>query len=363
MTRWLKGSTEPIGFHHPKPPDPAATNKRKKKPLFFTQPTNTKTWTPGIVMKPDNTKKNKEISIFFYVACFLVIFSSPVFAQYVRHEYESATKLELNTDFTAPAKLEDQDVEVGYLSTGLRLIFPEFELGYQYTDYSWERPEVLSSGNEIDDPFEQLHRTWFIYRRFHMVDTSWGYRFGLGGYSGFEKEITDSFGGIAFAGMVYRTPIRDLQFVAGAGVNLHSVETTIYPLLGMEWNARNQSLYSAKISFPLVRGYPQTSSYPEARFSIHFSPSLALSAGLKVNEGMYRLENDSPLRKKGYLQTEHASGNIFLTFTPDPFLHLEAGGGWVFKGKYIVYDEEGDNETEYETDGSLKAMLNIRFVF
>jgi len=214
------------------------------------------------------------------------------------------------------------------------------------------RQTFLPFGNGKDDPWEEMHSVSLGYDHSNMFDHNWGYFFNIGGASEFEKEMEDSFSAMGLGGLICNIPEWRMTFRLGGGTFYNPVETNTVPIIGIDWNSRAES----GLSFSL--GVPTT------QIAYRFSPKTDLSIGIGFGEhGMYRLADDSTVKKKGYLETEGMGGILTFTFAPIEGCTVTLGGVANFDREYTIYDKDGDNGRSYELDDAAGGFASIGFEF
>ncbi len=287
------------------------------------------------------------ITIIFFITV-LILCGQTCHAQ---SQHEDMGSIEFETSYVGPTNFEDRNGEVGGCSASVAISLSKVNFGYQYISFAWDQVNDLPFGNEKDDPWEHFHSTSIGYEHSEMVNRRWGYFAGINVSSQFEKEMSGSFGAAGFGGMVFNIPESNLILRSGGVLSYNEVETTLMPLVGLEWNPQAKSGFSASLGVPVTR------------VSYHYGPIASVSLGLTMDGGVYRLADDSTVEKEGYLEMESFAALLALEFVPVEKCWVQIGGLYFFNRDFTLYNKDGDNERTYGLDDALGVFLEIGLDF
>lgn len=271
-------------------------------------------------------------------------------------EHESFGEIEFNSAFVDTAEFLDKNdkslnAEVETWSADTEISLSKLKIGYKYTSYQWSQPDRLPFGSGKDGPWTELHDISAGFHHSGMFNPEWGYFFGAGASSQFEKEISASYSGSGFAGLFYNVPEWRLCIRVGGGASVNEVESEVMAMGGIEWNG------FAETGLSIALGIPDT------HIAYRFTPESRIRLGLTMNKGLYRLADDSPVEKEGYLETERFGGFLEYELKPADFCKLSLGGAFFFDREYRLYDKDGNDERVYDLDDAGGGFASISFMF
>lgn len=270
-------------------------------------------------------------------------------------EYDPTGDIQLSASYTSAANFQkngkDLECEVKVLSSSAAISIMDFNITYTNDSYSWDKLNGMPFGNKTKDPWKNLHSISAGYNRSDMLNDQWGYFWGANVSSEFEKEMSDSYSGVGYAGFIYDMPKMNLVFRFGGGASYNEIETTAMPVIGIDWNSNAPVGLSASIGMP------------ETKISYRFDPQNALVLSLTGESGVFRLADDSTAASKGYFESESYGGMLAYIFQPTKRCQVTAGATYYLDRQYNIYDRNGENKKEYDLDNAVGGFVSASFQF
>ena len=296
--------------------------------------------------------KIKSVPLAGFVFIAFLLTAGTGFCRNEQLSYASYGGIEAGVTMVKSANVDGTDGETninGYYAT---VKLSKLAFGYRYAGYEWENTDELPFGNGRDDPWKQLHKIFVSTGHDVMLGEYVGFFFNLRGFAQFEEETDDSFGGTGFAGLVLNLPEGQLRFRLGAEGVYHDIETSVHPYGSIDWNV------DAPVGPSLSLGWP------ESAFRYRFDEYTEIELGCDaIFKDYYRLADQSPVKKQGYLEIKEYDAAIAFKFFPIEFLELKAGVNYKFEREYTIYDSDGENEKDYETDNAWGGFLAVTLQF
>jgi len=270
-------------------------------------------------------------------------------------ESEEIASIEMSASYTGASSFDNNGKDLGgeveIFSASAAISVMDFNITYKNDSYSWDKLKAVPFGNKKDEPWENLHSISMGYNRSGMLNQRWGYFAGANISSEFEKEISDSYSGVGYAGFTYDMPERNLVFRFGGGASYNEIETTGLPVIGIDWNSRAPVGLSASIGMP------------ETKIAYRFDPQNALVLSLTGEGGVFRLADDSTVESKGYFESESLGGMVTYIFQPVKHCQITVGATYYLDRQYNIYDENGENKKEYDLDNAAGGFVSASFLF
>lgn len=264
-------------------------------------------------------------------------------------------EVELSTTYTGSANFKgngnDLNGEVEIFSASAAISIMDFNITYKNDSYSWNKLQGLPFGNRKDDPWENLHSISAGYNHADMFNQRWGYLAGVNIYSEFEKEMSGSYSGIGYGGVIYKMAEQNLVLRVGVGVGYNEVETTGIPMIGIDWNSEAAEGFSVSVGLP------------ETRVAYKFNQQNTLYTGLTCEDGIFRLADDSKVSQEGYFEQESYGGMVGYIFQPSEQCSITVGATYYFDRQYNIYDKNGENKKEYDLDNAAGGFITASFTF
>ncbi|THB65153.1 MAG: hypothetical protein D6E12_13230 [Desulfovibrio sp.] len=223
------------------------------------------------------------------------------------------------------------------------------ELSYTLDSVSWNNPGDLPFGNG-DDPWNTLH-AWDLGLNYtHNIDDAWSLIFGVSGSSAYEIETANSFGISGHAGVSY---VLDGEwiFVAGVSVSHDALGTDVMPFGMITWMS------------PDMPGLVAVVGLPETSLTVPLTETISIKGYGELGGSTHRLSDDSSVAAKGYVSQMHLDTGIDLIWEPLDNLAVTLGGAYRPWGKMELYDSDGDDINDYNTEGGWGGKLGVEISF
>ena len=201
-------------------------------------------------------------------------------------------------------------------------------LAYEAVNYFWENTGRLPYGDKASAPWEVLHHVGIDLGYHGGISGPWGYFAGVSGGLSFEREINDAQNLAAYGGLTYA--FND-EWVAslGAGVSYTYVETTFFPAAGLTYASKSVKGLNAELRFPF------------ASASYAFNEYLGVRLFGNYDYGLYKLRDDSPVSRGGFLENKGYKTGAYLDITPMKNAQFSIGCEYNFAGEQALYRSSG----------------------
>lgn len=263
-------------------------------------------------------------------------------------------KVTVEATGVADADFEDDKGSASVVTSAIDVDWLFFSLGYELRSYNFDNTAQLPFGAGSDDPWDELHRIRFGARYFDdLTDTvgeGWGYQVGASLTSSFEKEMDDSYGGSLRLIGTYDVN-DDVTVGLGVGLFANALDVRVLPLPYVGYRRFAESGVYARIGLPTEVGY----RFEEA--------PLTLRAELSRDSRLYRLADDNPSVREGYLQTSHFQLLVAADWEPIDDLTLTAGPVVQFARDVEVRDDDGDERHDSDQDAAFGAHAKLKYRF
>lgn len=262
----------------------------------------------------------------------------------------------LQITFGAVARSDAADKDAAYTlgCSALKINAGPANGSFKLLRFSWERPEDYIIDTRGRDPWDNLYEVSLGATHNAMITARTGYALMLGATSAYEKQASDSF---SFYGGGYSmfavSPIWTIA--AGALYSKHQkVETDfeIIPVASVSWNAGTSS------------GPSFTIGLPKTELTWHFSKTTTLTIDTSGFEGgIYRLGDNSPVRKKGYVEFSGTTCSLRIDTLIADRIGLTAGISQALSRKHKLFDHEGKNEIKYDVGKKPGVFVSMAMSF
>ena len=268
-------------------------------------------------------------------------------------EYKShGLRLEAGTEVLLNSEIGDHGAEGSEITSRIAASWRgpiSVGIEYERSDVTWNGVGRLPFGDGRSNPWETLNSIRLSVGKDGMVSGKWGYFAGMGLTCGYERDLDDSLSTVAFMGVAYAVSSR-LVFRLGPAVWWSPVEVMVFPVVGIHYEPDGLNL-SMDLGFP--------------RTSVAWSPydwmSLALYA--RVQEGLYRLADDSSVARAGYVQRMSLRTGVDLDFTLTRHVSLSLGLVYEPWGSLTLYDNHGEEWDDWEAMGGLGGRVGLDVSF
>jgi hypothetical protein len=220
--------------------------------------------------------------------------------------------------------------------------------------YSWDKPELFPGNGTNRDPWERLNEITVMLTGGGAITDRLQYSL-LGGItSGYEEEMDDSYCYFAGGYGIY-TLTPDWDIMAGAIYSRYQKVDTdldVIPVVGVSWNATTTNGLSISLGVPTTE------------ISWHFNEKTSLSLDMSSFEGgVYRLADDNPIRKKGYVEFESSTYSLRLDTMLGSRIQLSSALFQSVARDIRLYDAEGKNRVTHEVDNNVGIMTSVSVAF
>lgn len=261
--------------------------------------------------------------------------------------------ISLSTSYVGEADVEDDEGKYSVFSATIAARYSFLSAEYKLSNYSWDDeddlPFLTGTGN---DAWDTLHSLWLGAQHGDHISGNWSYFVRGGVSSAFEEEMEDSFGAVALGGAAY-----DLgsgwEVQAGVGGKVHPVKNTLFPVLGVSWEGKSAG--GQKRFFSL--------KYPKAEAGYGFSEEWLLRAAIGTEGDTYRLADDSDVSEEGYADISEWNAGLYVDWTPATNLMFTLGAEYRFAREITIYDDDGDELDEYDSDAAPAVTLSVGYSF
>jgi len=142
-----------------------------------------------------------------------------------------------------------------------------------------------------------------------------------------------------------------MTLYGGLGILYHTVDTDIYPVLGVGWNMESKI------------GFSGSAGFPETMIRYGFNARTALKADFQYDIRYYQLAEDNNLTSKGYLKTEDLIPSLLVEYNPIEKLILEFGVRYHLERNYTIFDNKENELRSDDLSDSLSFLLKVEYQF
>ncbi len=281
--------------------------------------------------------------------CSLLAMSSAAFAE-GPGMYNQGLKLKTVLEHTAESGFKDHETEVSRTMYGVQAEYSFFTLGYDYSSYSWDDPGNAGITENGDTPWDGLNNLYLSADVVFPLRDQWSLNAAAGLSSSFEKEISRSFG--ASARIIFFRAF-DNGWTAGIGAvgGYHPVRSIFIPAIALAYAAPAGEGWSARIGVPATM------------VSYGFDKDFALQAGVNYSSRIYRLENKSPVSKKGYFRERSIRLGVQAEWSPVQNMFVQAGPYYMVARKWQIFDRRENrlNSMDLKNTPGVEVSLAWRF--
>jgi len=252
------------------------------------------------------------------------------------------------------SELEEGGASYAISSVALELQHRHWSLAVERQYFAWRHADAFPEETGGRTPWEFLNRIQLGFAHQHVHSERWMSEIMVGGATGFEDEVSDSFSGYAGGYGLYRIHPR-LRLLLGLFYSRHrkvETDTDFVPLLGLIWSSGAPCGFSAQL------GFPET----QACWSFNGKTRLVLELSA-LEGGVTRLANDSPVRERGYVEFVSAAVALRLETRLGENLDVAVGVGHSVQRELKIYDADGNNRRSVDIERGPSIELAIRKPF
>ena len=220
------------------------------------------------------------------------------------------------------------------------------EMGYAGSHFDFSKVGHLPFGGR--KPFDDLHR---LDAGLTVKGGLWGDVggfVGLRGSLGWERDPGDGSEGAALAGVVVPLGSR-WAMTLGGGASVSKVDVQPIPIVGFRYESGGR--FSADLGLPRTeivwRGGPWW--------------GLRLTGG--IDGGYYKLANDNPVARGGYVSMLSPQAGLWFDLHPAEGLSASVGALYALPGTMTFYRESGSRIKRFDVDGAPGGGLRLRYEF
>ncbi len=256
----------------------------------------------------------------------------------------------VRAEAVAGADVDDGEGSMAVTGTRASLGTSWGGLDYAVARYHWDDASRLPLGNGNDDPWDTLHSLRLDLRHRAMVNDDWGYFVGGGVSAGWEEEMDDA-GALHLRAGLLRVLRPGLTLSLGLGGAVHKTGLRAMPLAALAWGAEEEPGFSAVVGLP------------ETWLRYRFDAAWLVRLGARMEGGLYRLADDSPVVSSGYVRQSGVAAAFVADWSPLENLTLSFGPEWHFARELTLYNEDGDEQDSYDGDAAPGFGLGLRYAF
>ena len=296
------------------------------------------------------------VSLTLLLATLVFVLSLRANAQTLGTMAGTAQSLKIKTTgrMVAPRDVGNNGASVTTTSAEVEAVYEldkvSLTLTYDVTGYSWDKVGRLPFGDGRSAPWSTLQRIGLDIGYHGSIYRRWGYF--IGGYGGFsfEQEINDAGNLAGYGGLTYALN-DEWHLSLGAGVKYHRVETFPFPVVGINYISNSVKGLTAEIRFP----------YSSASYK--FNEVIGVRVFGNYDYGMYKLRDDSPAERGGFLETRGYRAGAYVDIWPLKNARLSLGCEYNFAGDYTLYRSSGSRIKRYDRDGGPGGRLQFKMSF
>jgi hypothetical protein len=243
----------------------------------------------------------------------------------------------------------DDGGSVSVTETGASLRYRWFGIDYLNRSYDWSDTSDLPFGHG-SDPWEQLH---LLRLRAEISDQlgigGLGWFAGAGLTAGWEEEMDDAWGVSGTAGLTWA--VGGVRLRGGVGVSAHPIGVRAMPVAAADWGNQRDIGFSATLGIP------------ETMLRYRTSDVFSFRLGGRMDGGTYRLADDSPVEREGYMKTSSLILGGYIDVTPLDDLTLTLGAEYLTRREMTVYNSDGEEKDSYDVDDAPALFLRLHYGF
>ncbi|WP_461209970.1 hypothetical protein [Desulfocurvus sp. DL9XJH121] len=261
-----------------------------------------------------------------------------------------AVRLEARAGVAAPADFDDRDGGVSVARAGVSAFVDRFRLDYDLRTYHWDDGGELPLGGGSDEPWDSLHSLALSAQGGGHLGGAWGWFWTARGGAAWEEEMDDAFSAAAGGGVSYALG-RDLSLRAGGVLALGPLGWKALPLASLAWREGAEQGFSAGLGLP------------GSHVTYRFDSAWALRLSGTMEDGVWRLADDSAVERKGYLRESGIRAGLYALWSPLENLDLRFGPEWTFARSMSVYNDDGEKRSSYGLGSALGASATLGYRF
>lgn len=245
------------------------------------------------------------------------------------------------------AEFEKGKAQYDLTRSGIKAKYSFIYFNYDRQDFTWDDADLakLPFGNGRDKPWKSLQTLALGANWSGGSGEKWTYELDGAVFSAFEEDFGGYGGKIkAWAGYGLGPNLR-LRF--GGHGYIYEKRAVVVPVLSLDYRWDNPEGLSLNLGVPDL----------QVRYG--FNRCVALRLMASYEQDMYRLADDSKVRKEGFLEKHGVIAGLLLDVTPVE--NLTISGGLLRSLGYTMttYDKEGDHSEDYDQESAWGGMLTL----
>ena len=142
-----------------------------------------------------------------------------------------------------------------------------------------------------------------------------------------------------------------MRLRGGVGVSAHPIGVRAMPVAAADWGNQRDLGFSATVGMP------------ETMLRYRTSDLFSFRLGGRMDGGTYRLADDSPVEREGYMKTSSVTLGGYIDVTPLDDLTLTLGAEYLTRREMTVYNSDGEEKDSYDVDDAPALFLRLRYGF
>ncbi len=278
----------------------------------------------------------------------VLIFVSPASAAEPGPERDF--RLKARGVYAAGADIESDRGAVSETRESVSLTYRHFTLEQESRFFAWEDTESPAFGTRGEDPWDRLNSLGLKAGYKGRLGDHWGCLVEGGVSSAYEREMDGSLGANLLV-VLNRRLSPDWRASLGLMAGAHKVRYSLLPVLGADFRAEAEEGFSARLGLPKTElGYA-------------FSGQWKVRGGIGMEGGVYRLSDQSPVERKGYVQTRGLVLGLYADWKPTRALTVTFGPRYELARDYSIFNDQGEKRNSYHLDNAWGALLSLDWRF
>lgn len=258
--------------------------------------------------------------------------------------------LELGAGALGAADFSDRDGGCSVVRAKATAAYGVAALSYDLRSFDWDDAADLPLGDGVSDPWDELHSVELSAGGDEPLEGEWGWYWLAGAGAAWEEEMDDS----AFVALglgLTRSLGPDWALRLGALATAHRIRWNLLPMGAVLWRPGAEQGASAVLGAP------------ESSLAWRFDAEWAVRLALGWEGGVWRLADDSPVERRGYVSMTGFKAGLYGEWTSEQGLFLRFGPELAFSRRVEIYDEDGERENAYGLDSALGGSLDLGWRF
>ncbi|MCP4344065.1 MAG: hypothetical protein GY795_00890 [Desulfobacterales bacterium] len=239
-------------------------------------------------------------------------------------------------------EIDNTDISVEYKEYAIGFEWLVFLFDFDHREYDW---------GSNTEPWESLTRLSPGLQYYHEFNDKWGLWLKMSAIAGVEDEITSKSWTYNPQVVGFYNYSKQMSIYGGTGLLQHTVDSIVYPVLGVAWNLNSKSGLSCAVGVP------------NSMVRYGFNEKTALKMEFQMDTRFYHFAEDNSLFAEGYLKTNDFIPGLYFEYEPLDGLTLSLGARYYFERELVYYNK---NEVEISTndvDGAWSYLFGINYTY